>query len=204
MRLAGERAIIVALHHPPLSADAHHGGSTGLQQDLDGACRAAGFWPDMILSGHAHLYQRFTMRPAGVSQEIPYIVSGCGGYAATPPVQKLGPAPITISDSSGQHTLECDPLVKFGYLLVTCDGKTLSSTFRAPANHGTVADLDTVSVDLATRKIRVTAKGKGGAPKPKTLPRKSPKKTPPAPAAALRGRSRSAASSVAAKVSRQP
>src|SRR6202035_2458021 len=59
-RQAHKRAVIIALHHPPLSADAKHGGSTGIMKDLDDCCQAAGLWPDMILSGHAHLYQRFT------------------------------------------------------------------------------------------------------------------------------------------------
>jgi hypothetical protein len=55
-----QRAVILATHHPPLSADARHGGSTGIIKDIDTCCKAAGLWPDIVLSGHAHLYQRFT------------------------------------------------------------------------------------------------------------------------------------------------
>src|SRR5580704_14860557 len=44
-RKAGERAVIVAVHHPPLSADAKHGGSTGPQDDIDLCCKVAGLWP---------------------------------------------------------------------------------------------------------------------------------------------------------------
>jgi len=69
-RKAGERAVIVACHHPPVSVDDQHGGSTGLAADIDAASRAAGFWPDAVLSGHAHLYQRFTRKVDG--REIPY------------------------------------------------------------------------------------------------------------------------------------
>jgi hypothetical protein len=36
-----------------------------------------------VLSGHAHLYQRFTRKVDG--REIPYIVCGSGGFAITPP-----------------------------------------------------------------------------------------------------------------------
>ena len=61
-RQAGKRAIIIAVHHPPLSVDAKTGGSGGLMQDIDSCCKAAGLWPDAVLSAHAHLYQRFPAR----------------------------------------------------------------------------------------------------------------------------------------------
>jgi hypothetical protein len=146
LRQAGQRAVIVALHHPPLSVDANHGGSTGSQQDLDTVFQAVGLWPDMVLSGHAHLYQRFTQRVNNNRQQIPYLVSGSGGFAASPPQENVGPAPITV----GNDTMEIDPLIKFGYLTITCDGSTLTATFNSPANNGTVASLDAVSVNLKT------------------------------------------------------
>jgi hypothetical protein len=46
-RKAGKRAVVLALHHPPLSADAKHDGSTGAQADIDKACQAAGLSPDL-------------------------------------------------------------------------------------------------------------------------------------------------------------
>ncbi|HEX3324301.1 MAG TPA: metallophosphoesterase, partial [Solirubrobacterales bacterium] len=49
-REAGKRAVIIACHHPPVSVDGKHGGSTGLADDIDAAARAAGFWPDAVLS----------------------------------------------------------------------------------------------------------------------------------------------------------
>ncbi|HTB81445.1 MAG TPA: metallophosphoesterase [Opitutaceae bacterium] len=150
-RQAGRRAVIIAVHHPPLSVDSQHGGSGGVESDISQVCQAAGIWPDMVLSGHAHLYQRFTRRLQQTGQEIPYIVAGSGGFSATPPQSKLKPAPITVAD----YTLEIDPIVKFGYLLITCDAKTLTATFRSPADNGAVADLDTVSVNLQTGKLVV-------------------------------------------------
>jgi Calcineurin-like phosphoesterase len=153
LRQAGQRAVIVALHHPPLSVDANHGGSTGSQQDLDTAFQTTGLWPDMVLSGHAHLYQRFTQRVNNNKQQIPYLVSGSGGFAASPPQQNVGPAPITV----GNDTMEIDPIVKFGYLTITCDGSTLTATFNSPASNGTVAALDTVSVNLKTGLLAAAA-----------------------------------------------
>lgn len=146
-RTKGDRAVLLAVHHPPLSVDAKHGGSTGLETDINTACKAAGLWPDIVLSGHAHLYQRFTRAlPSG--QQIPYIVAGCGGFAVTKPQEKLPPAPVTIGD----HTLEIDPLLDFGYLTLTTDAKTITVTFRAVSPTG-VQPRDSVTVNLKTGKI---------------------------------------------------
>ncbi len=73
-RAAGERAVLLACHHPPASADKTHGGTTGLANDLDRAFTAAGLWPNAILSGHAHIYQRFARSVNG--KELPYVVAG--------------------------------------------------------------------------------------------------------------------------------
>ena len=145
-RVAQKRAIIVAVHHPPLSADAKHGGSTGIMKDLDACCKAAGLYPDVLLSGHAHLYQRFTRTlPSG--QQTPYIVAGSGGFAATTPKQ-LPPAPITVGD----HTLEINPIVDFGYISVETDARTITLTFKT-ADGGPVKVRDSVSVDLTKGRI---------------------------------------------------
>jgi 3',5'-cyclic AMP phosphodiesterase CpdA len=147
-RQAGTRAVILACHHPPVSADSANGGTTGLANDIDTACTAAGLWPDAVLSGHAHLYQRFTRVVDG--RQIPYVVSGSGGFAATPPQGGLPHAPITI----GEYTLVGPPLVEFGYLTVTVDlssgGGQLTIRFhtRADASIG-----DSVTVDLATSQL---------------------------------------------------
>ena len=147
-RKAGERAVIVACHHPPASVDANHGGSGGLARDIDNASRAAGFWPDAVLSGHAHLYQRFTRRVDG--REIPYVVAGSGGFAATPPIRKLARTPVTV----GEYTLDKPPIVEFGYLTVAVDmtGRDhhLTITFHDRTNTRTH---DTTHLNLRTGHI---------------------------------------------------
>ncbi len=45
---------------------------------LDEAVAAAGSWPDLVLTGRVHHYQRFTRSVAG--RETPFIVAGGGGY----------------------------------------------------------------------------------------------------------------------------
>jgi hypothetical protein len=133
-RAALKRAVILACHHPPASADGVHGGATGLSTDLDRAFEAADFWPDAILSGHAHIYQRFSRAVNG--KALPYVVAGAGGHARTmPPGEHLNEAPMTWQD----FTLEVGPTLEFGYLTVTVDMRNaaapvLSLAFSAPAN----------------------------------------------------------------------
>ncbi len=148
-RKAGERAVIVACHHPPVSVDAKHGGSTGLADDIDAAARAAGFWPDAVLSGHAHLYQRFTRKVDG--REIPYVVAGSGGFAATPPVGGLPKAPLTV----GEYTLVRAPIVEFGYLTVAVDMSKKTSYLTIAFNDRTSIRVhDTLKLNLNKGTIR--------------------------------------------------
>jgi hypothetical protein len=147
-RKAGKRAVIVACHHPPVSIDATHGGTTGLADDIDTAAREAGFWPDAVLSGHAHLYQRYTRKVDG--REIPYVVSGSGGFAKTPPKGGIPKGKIT----KGEYTLEVDPIIDFGYLTVTVDLSGASGRVRiAFHDRSSVHVHDSVRVDLASGKI---------------------------------------------------
>jgi hypothetical protein len=147
-RKAGERAVIVACHHPPASIDASHGGSSGLADDIDTASRAAGFWPDVVLSGHAHLYQRFTRRVDG--REIPYVVAGSGGFAATRPIRGLPRTPLTV----GEYTLDETPIVEFGYLTVTIDMTGRDHHLTIEFNDRTNTHVhDTTRLNLKTGKI---------------------------------------------------
>jgi hypothetical protein len=148
-RKAGERAVIIACHHPPASVDANHGGGSGLADDIDSAATEAGFWPDAVLSGHAHLFQRFTrLTPNG--REIPYVVAGSGGFAATPPQGSLPDGPLTI----GEYTLVAKPLVEFGYLIVTVDLSTPQGHLRITFNDRTNTKIhDTLHLNLKSGKI---------------------------------------------------
>jgi len=148
-RKAFQRAVIVACHHPPASVDSNHGGSTGLAADIDSAAQAAGFWPDAVLSGHAHLYQRFTRSVDG--REIPYVVAGSGGFAATAPIGGLPTAPVTV----GEYTLVAPPIVDFGYLLVGVDMSGPTPLLTIDFHDRTNAKVDDgITLDLAAGKIR--------------------------------------------------
>jgi len=73
------KAIIVTIHHPPYSIDNFHGASDAMQKFLDKAFEETGVYPDLVLSGHVHNYQRFT-KTYSSGHQLPYIVAGAGGY----------------------------------------------------------------------------------------------------------------------------
>jgi hypothetical protein len=172
-RTALKRAVILAVHHPPLSADAKHGGSMGIQKDIDACCKASGLWPDAILSGHAHLYERFTRTVAAAGgKETPYIVAGSGGFAATAPKGKNASAGTRVGD----HVLEINPIVDFGYLTIQTDAKTLSFVFKTADQNG-IAIRDSVTVDLKAGKL-VSSNGPIAAPAVRAAPVSKKKAAP--------------------------
>jgi hypothetical protein len=143
-REAGDRAVIVACHHPAASVG-EHPGSEGLAKDLDSAFKESGLLPDAVLSGHAHLYQRFTRQVEG--REVPYVVAGAGGFSETPPRTKVEKGAI-----DGEYTLAVDPIVHFGFLTVTVDMNTKRLTIAYRPSDPKIEG-DSVTVDLASGKL---------------------------------------------------
>jgi hypothetical protein len=146
-REANQRAIVLACHHPPVSIDIKHGGTVGVALDIDKACAGAGLYPDAVISGHAHLFQRFTRTlPSG--QQIPYVTAGSGGFGLTAAKN------VAVGTVNGEYTLAAAPIFEFGYLTLTADmsGATphLTIAFRTTLG-GTGSD--SVTVHLATGKI---------------------------------------------------
>ena len=81
LRKNGLPAVILAIHHfPRWFPDQKPIDPTSAA--IDAACKKAGFWPDAVACGHAHLYQRVVRQDTG--QDIPYVLTGAGGYAVTP------------------------------------------------------------------------------------------------------------------------
>jgi len=143
-------------------------------QDIDSCCKAAGLWPDAVLSGHAHLYQRFTRGVNG--RQVPYIISGSGGYAATVPQESAPPAGTVIGD----HTLAVAPIVQFGYLTLTTDAKTLTISFKSAPRGGQITQLDFVTVDLDKGVITASANAsKPSSGKPSTTAKTRKTTSPP-------------------------
>jgi acid phosphatase type 7 len=76
---AGTTPVIIALHHPPYSNDYVHGSSHAMRALLDECTTEAGKWPVLVLSGHAHSYQRYH-RDLDAGRGIGYVVAGGGGH----------------------------------------------------------------------------------------------------------------------------
>ncbi len=83
-----KKAILIAVHQSPFSADINHGSSLYMIDFLESAYLEADVIPDMVVSGHVHNYQRFHKTYEN-GKTVPYIVAGAGGYAILHPVAQI-------------------------------------------------------------------------------------------------------------------
>lgn len=129
------KALVFACHHPPYS-NGGHGGSPQMLSDLDDAGNEAGVLPDVVISGHAHNYQRHT-RTVG-DRSIPFIVAGCGGH---------NDSSVQAADGqvTGDHSFD-KSFKGFGYLLAAASATTLQIDFHALGQTGEPFDSVTVSL----------------------------------------------------------
>jgi Calcineurin-like phosphoesterase len=131
-----DKALVVAVHHPPYSLDTSHGGYPDIGISIDRVIQATGRAPTIVLSGHVHSYQRFErdLNP----QKVPYVIAGAGGYAinlkALHKIEKDqdgNPLPsnfqTNLSDLKLMSYNDQDP----GFLRITIDAKkkTLTSDY---------------------------------------------------------------------------
>jgi Icc-related predicted phosphoesterase len=112
------KKLIVGLHHPPYSIDLHHGESEQMQEALDRAFQQSERTPDLILSGHVHDYQRFTR--ANGDKQVPYIVSGNGGYHN---LHKLPKDAAQGEEVAEGVTFEYGDDIRYGFLKLTIKGR---------------------------------------------------------------------------------
>lgn len=135
--------VIVALHHPPYSVDAHHGGSAQMGQVLDAAFQTSGRTPDLVLSGHVHDYQRFTRTMPDGRTQLPYVVIGNGGYHN---LHKLASGAVPGEELGAGVVFEAGDDSHWGFLSITSDGRTLHAAYSSVAKTGAV----TPNVDAFT------------------------------------------------------
>jgi len=172
------RALIIATHHPPFTSSGHVPSPTMLKQ-IDDACQAAGIQPDMHLSGHAHLYERYTRTVGG--KQIPYVVAGMGGYydllGLKPVHSRPTPPkfPASGTDASNNPlTLEKYNNTAFGFMRITVSPATISGQFvTVDQGSGKTGVGDSFTVDL---KGNTVANGAGGRSRAKPVPRAPSKK----------------------------
>jgi len=137
---------ILAMHQPVYSADVTHGSNLTLGDVLDRCARTAGRWPDAVLTGHAHCYQRFSRRIDG--REVPHVVAGAGGYHELHPLGRgIGrvPMPLSAVDGLEDVTLEDYEDRAHGFLTVTVTPGAAELVYHA-VTLGTVYQRDAFEI----------------------------------------------------------
>jgi hypothetical protein len=149
------RALVLATHHPPFTGSPFHVPSPDMLQQIDQICTEVGIWPDIHLSGHSHLYERYSRTING--KQIPYVVAGMAGYyglAGLKPGNKVPPpkTPMSGTDASGNPLrMEVFDDTHFGFMRMTISAKTLTGVFvTVDTGSGATATGDSFTLDFAT------------------------------------------------------
>jgi hypothetical protein len=142
--------LIVALHHPPYSADAHHGGSERMGKLLDEAFQKAHRVPELILTGHVHNYQRFSRSlPAAfigdnVARQLPYVVIGNSGYHN---LHAMATGAVAGEELVPGVKLESFCADRWGFLRLDVSQGQIKGSFTAVDREGKATpNLDTFSI----------------------------------------------------------
>jgi hypothetical protein len=157
-------ALIIAVHHPPFTISNEHFPSPAMLAQIDQACQDAKIWPDIVLSGHAHLYERYTRTlpppytkiPSAKNLQIPYVVAGNGGYLNLSKVRtgKGGTDPqpgVAGTDGKGNPlTLNVYNNTTYGFLRLTVSPSSiLLESFGVNESTGAISTIDQFTVDLS-------------------------------------------------------
>jgi hypothetical protein len=179
-------AVIIAVHHPPYVAidpskkqtAGKHGNSPEMLVDIDRVCTQVKFWPNAVLSGHAHNYQRFTRYDGG--RETPYVLCGNGGHAHNSLTKKGLPTLRTpseepaLSNGTDKVVFENYDDQDYGYLRIIVDTAQLRIEYH-PASDGARMKTpdDSVTVDLKSQTlVHYQASFKPGTKAPKRVRRR--------------------------------
>jgi hypothetical protein len=152
-----DKALIVAVHHPPFSLDRFHSGSQTIAETLDKAFEDTGRMADIVLAAHVHNFQRFTRRFK--EHQIPYIVAGAGGYPNLHHMQERNiEVPFDLPDRD-DTVLEnyCDD--RHGFMHVQVSSEKIAGDYYAvsrPQESWRQPPLKTDSFELDIRKHRLT------------------------------------------------
>ena len=154
------KALIVAIHHPPFSGDTEHSGSTVAEQVLFGSFAATGIYPHLILSGHVHNYQRFTVKQTADNRsfDIPCVVVGNGGYSKLGKLHKVGKtypeAPMRLTNTLTLAQYDQD---NFGFLRIEVTGQQILGRYlSAPFQQAAAPkakEIDNFTISLADRTV---------------------------------------------------
>jgi Calcineurin-like phosphoesterase len=157
------KALIFATHHSPygwgLKDKGHgHSGSPEMLAQLDEVCAAADVWPDAVLSGHSHSYQRYVRHCThqdGRDFHMVCLIAGTGGASSSKEPEGIGniiEEPLTTNALKRSGVIYASGLESYGYLRVRATKHHLYLTFvRADGTHRD--DFETVTIELATQKL---------------------------------------------------
>jgi hypothetical protein len=169
------RALIIAVHHPPFTGSSQHTPNPVMLTDIDNACTQAGILPDLVLSGHSHLYERYTRVVQG--RQIPFVVVGTGGYFSLSTfITGSGGAkptpPVTGTDANGNPlTLEAYSDTQWGFLRLTVSAASLACEFLVVgAQSGSSSVQDSFSLDLSQHTLTSGGAAVAVPSKPARLP----------------------------------
>jgi hypothetical protein len=158
IRENNQTAIILALHHPPYAGIDPKTGKdvkNNMDDDLVDAFNQGGIWPDLVLSGHAHYYERFERNVNG--RQIPYIIAGCGGYNLSAFAKASDPTK-KVPDGMAANTALKAYVKSFGYLKIKVSKDKLAVVFNCiDTAYGNA--YDSILIDLLTHQIQEFAKG---------------------------------------------
>jgi acid phosphatase type 7 len=154
------KALIVTIHHPPYSGDTEHSGSTVAENVLFESFAATGRYPHLILSGHVHNYQRFTVTESGTDGplDVACVVAGNGGYSKLGRLHKIDgkypEAPMQLSDTLRLEKYDQD---NFGFLRIEVTSQQIIGTYLAAPYEETKTvtgtAMDKFTIDLEARKV---------------------------------------------------
>jgi hypothetical protein len=163
------RALIIATHHPPFTGSPFHIPSPDMLQQIDEICTAVGIWPDLHLSGHAHLYERYTRTIN--EKQIPYVVAGMGGYYNLPGLKtgkKVPPpqTPASGKDASGNPlTIEVYNDTSFGFMRLTVSPASITGeVILVDPTSGDTSAGDSFVLNLKTSTVRTGTAAAGVGP----------------------------------------
>jgi len=126
---------------------------------LEGAFKESARYPDIVLSGHVHNYQRYTRQIGG--RDLPFIVAGGGGYFNIYKMQSNpdgSPLEVPMRMAEPGLTLENYWTDSHGYMKMRFERGKLIGEYYAVAeanqsNPGQATPVDSFAVDLRQHKL---------------------------------------------------
>ncbi len=151
LRQTEGRAVLLAIHHCPRWFP-DEAATDQASAAFDRTFQQAGFWPDAVLCGHAHLYQRIVRQID--RRDIPYLIAGAGGYGID-----------AQQELAKEYTRNLDPklnclILEEGYLraIVTKPSATdrnpsIRFEYHSINNSDANSPKDVIEIDLITNKM---------------------------------------------------